>query len=147
MKINKIKYLYLSVLSCFLTVKITAQNNTKQVIKKYNIGFVNNNIKFHIGMASKKSVQTGFYSTYGDRVFFEEELTNIQVQKIELLTCEELLLLLKDNKTDWCINLILYHIYEEAAGWFYFENNRKEWIRFSKDNDIQFWTEKFSVYK
>lgn len=83
---------------------------------------------------------------YGDRLFLD--LTDKQIEKIELLRCDELLVLLKDDKTDWAINLILYYIYDQSAALFYpdYDDTREKWLRFSKDNDIKFWTEKFAEY-
>ena len=119
----------------------------KAIVKENNIKFVNNKIKFRVIWASKKSKENGLQVGYGDRLFLD--LTDNQLQKIESLRCDELLILLKDDKTDWATNLILYYIYEESAALFYpdSDDTREKWLRFSKDNDIIFWTEKFAEYR
>jgi hypothetical protein len=132
---------------CFYSIVSIAQNKANDIVKKHKIGFVNNNIKFEVAWASKPEKPRGLIVTIGERLFLN--LTDKQLQKIEYLSCDELLVLLKDNKTDWSINLILYYIYDKDA-WLFtedYDNTREKWIRFSKDNDIQFWTEKFSAYK
>ncbi|MGV8994477.1 MAG: hypothetical protein ACOH1O_10280 [Flavobacterium sp.] len=123
-----------------------AQSTAKAIVKENNINFVNNKIKFTVGWASKKSKENGLQVGYGDRFFLD--LTDNQLQKIESLRCDELLILLKDDKTDWATNLILYYIYEESAALFYpdYDDTRQKWLRFSKGNDIKFWTEKFAKY-
>ena len=141
----KFKSFLLMLFVCFYSIVSIAQNKANDIIKKHKIEFVNNKIKFDVGWASKPELGGGLISGVGNRLLLK--LTPQQIQEIECLSCEELLVLLKDNKTDWAINLILHYIYEEDAGLFYFNKTRKKWIRFSKDNDIQFWTEKFSAYK
>jgi hypothetical protein len=145
MKNLKIK-IFLFLFFCFYSIVSIAQNKADAIIKKHKIEFVNNQIKFDVGWASKPERGSGLMVGIGDRLHLK--LTPKQIQKIEYLSCDELLVLLKDNKTDWAINLILYYIYEEDAWRFYegYDNTRKKWIRFSKDNDIKFWTEKFGKY-
>lgn len=144
MQNHKIKNLFLIFIIYFFSIPTFAQSSAENIVKKHHIEFVNNKIKFTVGWASKKSKENGLMVGYGDRFFLE--LTDKQIQKIKLLNCDELLILLKDNDTDWATNIILYYIYEESAALFYpeYDDTRKKWLRFSKDNDIEFWTEKFS---
>lgn len=146
MKNLKIKNLFLASMICFFTFHTFAQSKAETIVKKYRIEFVNNKIKFNIGWASKPEKPGGLIVGIGDRLLLD--LTEKQLQKIELLSCDELLVLLKDNKTDWAINLILYYAYDKDA-WLFSEccdNTRQKWLRFSKEDNIGFWTEKFSKY-
>ena len=146
MQHQKIKFLISIIFVFFFSYVSISQTTAKKIVKEHKIKFVNNKIQFNVGWASKPSKENGLMVGYGDRLFLD--LTDKQIEKIELLRCDELLVLLKDDKTDWAINLILYYIYDQSAALFYpdYDDTREKWLRFSKDNDIKFWTEKFAEY-
>ena len=103
-KNQQINIFYFIFLTCLLTSNAFSQSEAEIIVKRQKIEFVNNKIKFTVGWASKPSKENGLMVGYGDRFFLE--LTDKQIKKIKLLNCDELLILLKDNETDWAINII-----------------------------------------
>jgi hypothetical protein len=115
------------------------QKDNKSKKLQNNVMFINNKSLKHsiVIMSCDTCVPV---SNNGYRIIVD--LTNDEKSKIKKIDCEGWISLLENKKSDWAANLILYDIFDRDAHLLSRRNSRKLWVKFSKEEDIDFWKKK-----
>ena len=97
---------------------------------KYDVVLLNNKI------SNKKESRKGVFVSINMDKKLERELLHE--------TNDFWLSKLKDNRSDWATNLVLYYLYNrDAATLLYINNDRKKWLKL-KNYEIYYWTKWFN---
>lgn len=116
---------------------------SQKSIPKKVVSFLSSNLKYEVIIESS-NINKGLARNVGYRIRLGLDVEKIKA--FDLLDCNQIMFLLKNKRTDWNTNLILYQIYNKDASLFINMKSRKDWIKFSKFEDIVFWEMKFSNY-
>jgi len=76
-------------------------------------------------------------SNIGYRVRVDISKRNLEL--VKKIGYKKWMELLSSDKSDWAANLILYYIYNKDASLLARRNTRELWIRFLKEDDVDFW--------
>jgi hypothetical protein len=119
-------------LFCILSVK--GMNGQTTDVSKY----VNNDSIQLLVLWESSDIEGGdCYSRY---VMVMTSLDSIGKSLINDLCTEQWMLLLRNSKSDWATNVILYSFYEKAAFNFWTGlNSRNAWVEESREEDIAYW--------
>ncbi|MFY8181210.1 MAG: hypothetical protein ACOVLG_05490 [Flavobacterium sp.] len=126
----------------FLSLYSILTYSQERIIQK-KFCFLSSNLKYEVVIESS-NLNKGLIRNIGYRIKLELDVEKIK--DFDLLDCNQIMSLLKNKRTDWNTNLILYQIYNKDASLFINMKNRKDWIKFAKLEDIEFWEKKFSNY-
>jgi hypothetical protein len=110
--------------------------------QKNGLEFINNKIKYSVVRLSCKEKNGMAHTIVGKKIIVN--LSNKQLDKLNKLTCKQWMNLLRDEKSDWATNVILYYLNEKSA-LPYFDGKRskpKEWVGIFKEEDIKMWEAK-----
>jgi len=67
------------------------------------------------------------------------DLSQDQIDAVRKINYRTWMSLLKDEKSDWAANLILYYLYDRDAILFSLGKNRDAWLVVQKHEDIEYW--------
>jgi len=118
----------------------SAQSQTK--LSSDDVSFIaNNKIKYSIVLLSCDTCVPITNVGFRVRVI----LTNKEEKIVKQIDDRAWMLLLKNDKTDWAANLILYELCDRDAILFSQCKSRKRWIGFLKGQDMDFWKKHLST--
>ena len=138
--IELIKSSKLFLLFIFLFLNGIYANELK--LQKNGLEFINNKIKYSVIRVSCRENNGISHTIVGEKVIVN--LSDKQISQLNKLTCKQWMNLLKNEKTNWGINVILYYLKGKSA-LPYFDKKRskpKEWVGVIRENDIKMWEEK-----
>lgn len=122
---------------CLLLVVISSLNLYSQDIKFFK--------KFNNLTVDYSVYRTSMYQTDSDeiskpdvfiKINLDDKITNLYNE----LNTKQILSALSNENTDWAINLFLYSFYGKSATKFLVLKKREDWIKTSKNEDIEYWT-------
>jgi hypothetical protein len=101
--------------------------------------FIDNSyIRFEILRQSLQMIDTN--TIIPSKYFIRVDLTNKQRRLLKYFSKEDWIKLLKDSKSDWAANLILYDITKKDALLFNTVlKTRNDWKTSAKEKDINYW--------
>lgn len=113
-------------------------------LQKNGLEFINNKIKYSVVRVSCKENNGMSHTIIGAKIIVN--LSNKQISKLNKLTHKQWMNLLKNEKTNWGTNVILYYLKGKSALPYFDEkmSKPKEWIGIIKDKDIKMWEEEIS---
>ena len=123
----------------------------KSVIKAHNkqvsddISFITNKkIKYSIPLTICDTCAT-ISNIGGFKVFVD--LSEKEEEIVRRINKKAWLMLLKNPKTDWAANLILYDIFDKNALLFSFPKlTRKDWLVCLREQDLKFWKNRLPTH-
>ena len=96
---------------------------------------MNKNIEYNIGLTSTK--------LYNDSVVLSKYIVVVNSENAKKalisLSKNEILTLLKDRRSDWATNLLLYDLYKRDATLLSIFRNEKSWRKFLSLKDLAYW--------
>lgn len=124
--------LKLLILVCVLFIK-QVNGQTNNVNKYMN----NDSIKFDLLM-TMPDFENGVY--YSDYALVVNNLDSAGKAIVQSFSKDQWMAFLKNNKSDWAANIILYSIYKKSAGIFRVAvKSRDSWIENSREADLVYW--------
>jgi hypothetical protein len=130
-KINNMK-IAVFIVACMLYVKQTSGQ-----INEVNKFINNDSIKFDLVM-TMPDFENGIY--HSDYALIVNSLDSAERVIVQSLNKNQWVQLLKNSKSDWAANIILYSMYKKSAGIFRAAvKTRDSWIENSRQADIDYW--------
>jgi hypothetical protein len=101
-------------------------------------GVTDDSVKFEICRVGPNFIGSGKISR--PQILIKVTSGKIDSKLLKKLKRSDWLKGLSDPRTDWAVNLLLYHIYEKDATSFLVIKSRAQWIRNNRASDIRYWT-------
>ena len=128
---------------CFVFV-ITNSLFTISQSRAQNVNISNDSIHWEL---LRKSMNFISKDSIDESKFFIKVMDyDKQLDNIKNLDSNSIMMLLQDKETDWATNLLLYAIHFRSADLFFVFRikTRLEWIEYTKEDDIKYWSKIYS---
>lgn len=130
-KVNRMKLRILILIFVMSVMQVSGQD--KSIIKYIN----NDSIKFELLM-TMPDFENGVY--HSDYILAVNNIDSIGHGLIKQINRNQWMRLLKDSKSDWAANIILYSMYKRSAGIFRVAvKTRDNWVENNMKADIAYW--------